>query len=90
VLDLASKQYLEDTITGVKGDIVWHKTLRGFLYTPINAEQKTDSVKYHELGSKVDQDKVLYQEKNPVFWVGITETRSRDYVVVYSGTHSGE
>ena len=82
ILDLEKGEYLSDSIEDVAGDIVWHRNLPGFFYTPINKELRTDTVMYHEVGSSNDTNKIIFEEKDPKYHVGISQSGSQKYLFI--------
>ena len=94
VINLENGEHLPDKIDNVCkientcGDIVWSKNSLGFFYTPVNADSRTDAVFYHVLGTDSNNDKKIFEEKNPEYDVGIYESNSRDYLFISVSGHS--
>lgn len=88
VLDLRTREYLPDHIENVIGSIIWHKEKHGFFYLPRSEDMRIHNVKYHELGTEVNHDKIIYHEKDQKFSVGIGKSSSREYLLIYAGTAS--
>lgn len=82
VFDLEKGEYLSDSIEDVAGDIIWHRNLPGFFYTPVNKDLRMDTVMYHEVGSSNDTNKIIFEEKDPKYHVGITQSASKKYLFI--------
>jgi len=87
VKDLESGELLPDTIPGVLSELVWTADSKGFLYALVNDNWRTDRVRWHRLGTPVEEDVELYFEKDEGFRVGVGETQSRKWLIVSSGDH---
>lgn len=85
VKDLSSKKDLNDVITNAIGNIVWNDKGDGFYYTPLTDNWRRDRVFYHQLGTKQDQDTLIYQELDQTFSVGIGRSSSYEYLFIESG-----
>lgn len=82
ILDLEKGEYLSDSIENTSGNIVWHKNMHGFFYTPLNANHRTDSVFYHAINSSSSSDRKIFEEPKSEYFVGIEESASRSYLFV--------
>ncbi len=87
VKDLGSGEILEDAIEGTTGNAVWVTDDASFLYTVVDENWRPWQVRRHVLGEPVDQDAVVYEEADPGFFVGLSLTTSREYVLVGTGDH---
>ena len=87
VLNIATKEYLDDKIENITGNIVWHKEMEGFFYTPLNAKMRPDRVHFHKLGSNQKEDKLVYQEKDKTYWASINRTSSNQFAVIGLSNH---
>ena len=87
VKDLADGQHLPDVIPGMLSEIVWTSDSTGFLYGLANEQWRTDNVRYHKLGTPIANDIELFKEADEGFRVGVSETGSRQWIVIASGDH---
>ena len=87
VKDLADGQHLPDVIPGMLSEIVWTSDSTGFLYGLANEQWRTDNVRYHKLGTPIANDIELFKEADEGFRVGVSETSSRQWIVIASGDH---
>ncbi|MFK7980369.1 MAG: S9 family peptidase [Saprospiraceae bacterium] len=77
--DLSTNTILADSIKGI-GGMVWLDNTT-FLY--VNLEKKTfrsSKVLRHILGTDSKNDAVIYEEKDPKFSVGISKSKSKQYI----------
>ena len=87
IRDLATGELLGDAIENVSGSPVWSADDESFFYTLLDENWRPYQVRRHVLGGKVDDDALVYEEKDPGFFVGVSLTSSKQYVVVSSGDH---
>ena len=87
VKDLETGELLEDQIENIRGRPVWSLDGSSFFYTPVDENWRTWQVKRHVLGEPVENDIVVYEEADPGFFVWVTNTNSREYVIVAAGDH---
>jgi oligopeptidase B len=67
------------------GQPVWSSDNRGFFYTLVDENWRPYVVKYHLLGQDPAQDAVIYEEKDPGFFLGVGQSQSRDWVFIQAG-----
>ncbi len=84
VLDLTTKQYLNDNIQDVSGgsEIVWHNSINGFFYVPVNNDLRSDTVMFHEIGTSNNKDQKIAHEPDPLYQVTIAESASKEFMIV--------
>ena len=56
-----------------------------FFYTVVDPNWRPWQVRRHVLGEAVEQDSVVYEETDPGFFVDVSYTTSREYIVVFTG-----
>ncbi|WP_404334612.1 S9 family peptidase [Sphingomonas sp. MMS12-HWE2-04] len=84
VKDLATGKTLPDTIPNVEGGIYWADDNKTILYVekdPVTLLSKR--VKAHVLGTPASADKLLYEEKDDTFYMGLGRTSSDKYLCIY-------
>lgn len=87
IFDLSKQEYLPDNIDGVGGNIVWHQEMLGFFYAPINEQMRQQKIMFHALGSANETDKLIFNETNNLYQVGVSKSSSREYIFISSGGH---
>ncbi len=87
VKNLVTGEHLPDVIPGMLSEIVWAADDSGFLYGLANEQWRTDNVRFHRLGTPVADDVELFKEADEGFRVGVSETSSRQWIVIATGDH---
>lgn len=82
--DLATGEMLPDRITNTSGNLIWAEDNRTIFYTVKDAALRPYLVKRHILGQPVENDPVVYEEKDETFRVGVGLARSRQYILIGS------
>jgi oligopeptidase B len=90
IKNLTNDEMLADILVDLTGEIIWHRKLNGFFYTKYNDNWRSDKVYFHKLGDEQSQDKLVFQEYDNVFRVGITESSDEKFLLISieSGTSS--
>ena len=87
VKDLETGAVMDERIEGTTGGAVWAADDASFFYTLVDENWRPWQVRRHILGEPVEQDAVVYEEKDPGFFVGLSFTSSREYIIIGSGDH---
>ena len=87
VKDLHTGEMLGEEIQGTIGNAVWAVDDASFFYTVVDDNWRPWQVRRHRLGVPVEQDSVVYEETDPGFFVGLSITTSREYIIIGSGDH---
>jgi oligopeptidase B len=87
VRDLDTGEMREDEIEGTIGSAVWAADDTSFFYTVVDENWRPWQVRRHVLGQLVERDSVVYEETDSGFFVGLSVTTSREYVIVATGDH---
>jgi oligopeptidase B len=84
VKDLTTGQTLEDQVANVEPNLVWADDNRTIFYVekdPVTLLSKR--VKAHVLGTPASADRLVYEEKDDSFYMGLQRTRSDRYVCIF-------
>ena len=84
---LADGHHFEDTIENTTGTPVWTTDDTAFFYTVVDDQWRPYQVRLHVLGEPADRDRVIYEEADPGFFVGLGRTASKQYVVIETADH---
>ncbi len=88
VKDLRTGDLLAERVERV-GSVVWAADNRTLFYTVEDEEQKRQFQLYrHVLGSPVEQDELVYEEKDERFNIGAGRTRDDRYIILESSSHT--
>ncbi|MGI9520524.1 MAG: S9 family peptidase [Hyphomicrobiaceae bacterium] len=87
IRDLETGSDLSDTIPDTAGGAVWVRDSRTFYYQRLDANHRPLQVFRHTIGSSVQDDVLIYEERDPGFGVGIGETQSGDFIIFDASDH---
>ena len=87
IQDLYTGELLEEEIEATIGNAVWDSDGASFFYTVVDETWRPWQVRRHRLGETVDRDTVVYEEADAGFFVGLSITTSRAYIVIGAGDH---
>ncbi|HWE45070.1 MAG TPA: S9 family peptidase [Caulobacteraceae bacterium] len=81
--DLTTGQMLADEVANVEADLVWADDNRTVFYVdkdPVTLLSKR--IKAHVLGTPASADRLVYEEKDDSFYIGLMRTRSDKYLCI--------
>ena len=87
IKNLNTGELLGDVIENTIGSPVWAADDSAFLYTVVDENWRPYQVRRHRLGEPVEEDAVIYEESDPGFFVGISATASKRFVVIHTADH---
>ncbi len=87
VRDLASGSDGADTVPDTGGGGVWDADSRGFFYTHLDSNHRPSKVYYHLLGEPAENDRLVYEEADPGFFMGVGGTRSNEWILIGINDH---
>ena len=87
VKNLVTGEMLEEEIDGTIGSAVWASDDSSFCYTLVDENWRPWQVRLHTLGETVEKDPVVYEETDPGFFVGLSLTTSKVYILIGAGDH---
>ena len=67
----------EDNIPNTNGSVVWGNDNQTVFYTTKDGALRDYCIFRHTLGTPVEQDILVYQEKDPMFYTFIYKTKSK-------------
>ena len=96
IKDLETGELLPDAIENVQGSPVWAADDSAFFYGLRDDQWRPYQIRLHVLGSvekdaegaAENADAIIYEEEDPGFFVGVSLTSSKDYVVISSAAHT--
>ncbi len=81
--NLATGEHSADVIRGAATSLEWAESSeRLVFYTLLDAHERPDRVARHVLGEPVDKDLVVYKESDPQLYVGISKSRSSEFLFI--------
>ncbi len=87
IRDLDRGKDLDEVIENTMGSPVWSTDDSAFFYVVVDEQWRPCQVKRHLLGKPVATDALVYEEQDTGFFVGVSLTSSKDYVVISTGDH---
>lgn len=92
VKNLETGEWLPDQMANTTGASAWANDNKTLFYTSKNpVTLLSEKIKKHKLGTEGKADVVVYDEKDPSNYIGVSKTRSDKYIMIRSeATLSGE
>jgi oligopeptidase B len=87
VRDLAGASELDDLIPDTGGGGVWNAGDDGFFYTRLDDNHRPSKVFFHALGDKSENDRLIYEETDPGFFMDVSGTRANDWIMIGINDH---
>ena len=87
VKDLTTGLELEHKVADTSGNALWAEDGRTLFYVELNDSLRPYRVRAHVLGADQKDDRIVYTEDDPAFFVSIGKTRDHALIVIGSGTH---
>ncbi|MEI9405079.1 S9 family peptidase [Mesorhizobium argentiipisi] len=87
VRDLASGKDLVDRIPDTGGGGVWDAGDDGFFYTRLDDSHRPSKVFFHALGDRPENDRLIYEETDPGFFMDVGGTRANDWIMIGINDH---
>ncbi|MBE0433687.1 S9 family peptidase [candidate division WOR-3 bacterium] len=88
IKDLGPDTLYEERIGNVGYEVAWANDNQTFFYTVLDEAKRPHEVYRHILGTPAHQDQIIYHERDEAFWVGISKTRSEQYLLITAGSHT--
>ncbi len=88
VRDIATGEQFADELPNGHGDFVWTADSQGIFYTILDDNHRPVKILHHVLGTDVAADRVVYEEKDPSFFISVGETESRRFIAITAHDHT--
>lgn len=82
VRELTSGQDLDDRIDNTAGGGAWTPKAEGFFYTLLDDNHRPSKVFYHVVGTAQEADRLIYEEKDPGFFMSVGGSRLDDFIFI--------
>lgn len=85
--DLSTGQYLKDELPNTTAGGAWSNDGQYYFYTtkhPVTL--LPDKIWRHKLGTSAKQDVLVYEEKDPTFYIGVYKSKSDKYITIYNSS----
>lgn len=87
IRDLETGTDLEETVLETGGSGEWDADSRGFFYTRLDANHRPSKIFHHSLGADGETDRLIYEEMDPGFFVGVSGSRLNDWIYISAHDH---
>ena len=87
IKDLETGELLQDEIKEMRGSAVWSADDSSFFYIALDEIGRPYQARRHILGNPVEQDAIVHEESEPGFFVSVSKTASKKYVIIGAGDH---
>jgi oligopeptidase B len=85
--DLATGEDGADVVGHSDGTIVWTGDSRAFLYTRMDEDFRTAQVLLHRIGGDPADDLLVFEEKDPAWFIHLRAARSRRHAIITVSDH---
>src|SRR6266705_530905 len=83
--NLRTGEMLSDVVPRAIGGIAWAEDNRTLFYTkPDSVSVRPYQVYRHKLGTPAATDQMVYEDKDETYYVGVSKTKSRAYIMIQS------
>lgn len=84
VKDLGTGKLLEDKLEDTIGSIIWNKENNGIYYVKLDENWRGNRIYFHKIGTKQNDDQLIYHEQDNHFTLDISVTSQKDYLLIES------
>ncbi len=85
--DLETGQYLPDEIPNTTAGGAWSNDGLYYFYTTKNkVSLLSEKVWRHKLGTDVSQDELVYEEKDPSYYIGVYKSKSDKFITIWNSS----
>jgi len=87
IRDLDTGADSAEIIANTAGSYVWSNDSRAIYYTEYDDNHRPYRVRLHKIGTDQSSDPIIFEEKDPGFFVGVGRTLSDKYIVIDAHDH---
>ncbi len=85
--DLKTGETLKDQIPNCESSGAWANDNKTFFYTTKNSiSLLSEKIWRHTLGTDTTKDVMVYQEKDPSYYIGVYKSKSDKYIIIYNSS----
>lgn len=88
VKNLTTGKLFDEEITNTGYSVAWANDNKTFFYTVIDQTKRPYVLLRHVLGTDPERDEVVYREADSTFWLHVSRTRSREYLIINTGSRT--
>lgn len=86
ILDTLEGKFVDEEIPSSDGGIVWNTRSDGFWYTTVDDQMRSDKLFVHRLGTPLSEDRLIREEKDPLFDLNIGQDKIGKYLLLSSSS----
>lgn len=87
IKNLQTGELLPDTIAETAGNVAWASDNKTFFYTAKNPTTlREEKILRHVAGTPSSEDKLMFEEKDETYSIGVTRCKSGKYIFIESGS----
>ena len=87
VRELSIGKEHDDIVPDTGGGGVWNASNDGFFYTRLDQNHRPSKIFFHMLGSDVADDRLVFEEADPGFFMNVGGTRLNDWILISINDH---
>ena len=87
IRDLQTSADLTEIVPNTGGEGEWDATNDGFFYTRLDDNHRPSQVFHHRIGTDTAQDRLVYEETDPGFFMSVGGTRLNDWIMISISDH---
>ncbi|MGP2491729.1 S9 family peptidase [Mesorhizobium sp. PUT5] len=87
VRDLDNGADQTEQVPDTGGSGTWTAGSDGFFYTRLDPNHRPSKLFFHKLGTDPAQDRLVYEETDPGFFMGVGGTRSNEWIMIGINDH---
>ena len=76
-----------DHVHNTSGGVLWSADGTVLFYVELNDNLRPFRVRAHRLGEDELEDRIVFEEGDPAYFVSLSRTSDRRWIIIYSGTH---
>ena len=88
IKDLESGEVLSDKIPGTYYSVEWANDNKTIFYSTIDESHRPYKLFRHTIGQEAADDRLIYHEEDDKFFLSLTKTRSRAYLLLSLGSNN--
>jgi len=88
IKDLKTGELLKDTIPDMSGSLEWANDNKTIYYSTLDETKRPYKLFRHTLGSNPIDDELIYHEKDQAYYLDISKTRSKTYLLMTLGSNT--
>ncbi len=85
--DLRTGKNKNDTIENTSGGITWSLDSKSFFYSKLDKFHRPRQIFKHVLGTSINEDKLIFEEKDETFTCGISLSSDEKYFIISTSDH---